>query len=105
VILPKAVEDVLAQEVTVFRSDDRHDLCDPEKIQIESELGRARYFLKIFIPSDCLHGYDPKSFDRLGFAYRINRKGEDPKHFVVSSEYLQIEKESSLWTSFQMRKK
>ncbi len=105
VILPQVVDEISVREVTAFRTDDRHELCDPNAIQVTREFRARGYFLKIFIPSECLHGYDSASFDRLGFAYRINRSGGDPQHLAISSDYLSIESQPSLWSSMQMREK
>ena len=104
VFLPKPVEEIHAQEVTVFRTDDKHPLCEAQNLKIKSDFQKRRYFLEIFIPSECLHGYDPTSFDRLGLSYRINRLKGDPQHFTVSSDYLAIESQPSLWSTMQMRK-
>jgi len=107
VILPEAVQGIKAQEITRFRTEDAHPLCDGEKIQVSAHLSRSRYTLEVGIPRDCLHGYDPSSFDRLGFTYRLHRHGGKPQHFSVSSASYAIEHHSSLWASFllQRRKK
>lgn len=104
VILPKAMDGIIAQEITAFRTDDRHELCDGSAIEVKSEFQKRGYTLNIFIPAECLHGYDPSSFERLGFTYRINRFGGDPQHFAVSSDYFNIEKEPSLWSSMSLIK-
>jgi len=105
VILPKPVDEIQAIEVTSFRTDDRHELADGEKIGIKAEFGRQSFLVQISLPSECLHGYDPSGFDRLGFAYRINGVDRDPMHFALSSNYLSIESLASKWASMQMRKK
>lgn len=105
VFLPKPIDDVVAQEITSFRTDDRHELCNGEKLQCKATFKSRSYFLEISLPLECLHGYDPSSFDRLGFTYRINRPSKDPQHFAVSSEYLAIENQPSLWSTMHMRKK
>jgi hypothetical protein len=105
VFFPKELEEGGSQEVTRFRTDDRHELCDPRLLECSCEFKRKGFLMKIFIPSECLYGYDPNSFDRIGFTYRINRPKGDPQHFVVSSDYLAIEQQPSLWSSIQMRKK
>ena len=102
VILPRETESVLAKELTHFRTDDRHELCDPKLIKVDAEFKARKYSVKIFIPAECLHGYDLTTFKRLGFTYRINRAGGDPQHFAVSSEYLAIEKQPSLWSSIEV---
>lgn len=99
VILPKPVEGITAQEITAFRTDDRHELCDSSLLGVKGDFQKRSYSLDIFIPAECLHGFDPSSFDRLGFTYRINRVGGDPQHFALSSDYFAIEKEPSLWSS------
>jgi len=104
VILPTPIDEVHAQEVTAFRSEDQHEICDPEKIGVKGEFGRRSYRLQIVLPSECLHGYDPSAFDRLGFAYRINGVGRDPQHFALSSEYLAIENIPSRWASLSLVK-
>lgn len=105
VFLPKEVDGVIAQEVTAFRTDDRHEHCDPEKLLVKGEFKSRSYTLDLFIPSECLHGYDQSSFERLGMTYRINRPKGDPQHFAVSSDYLAIESQPSLWSSMLMEEK
>jgi len=105
VILPKKIDGIHAEEVTHFRSDDRHELCVGENIGVTTDFARNKYIVKIFVPSDCLYGYDPGTFDKLGFTYRINRFGGKPQGFSISSESLAIEKEPALFSSMQMRKK
>lgn len=102
VFLPKEVEGVHAQEMTAFRTDDRHELCDPSLLKVKGEFKKRSYALDLFIPSECLEGYDPKGFDRLGFTYRINRHGGDPQNFTLSSDYLTVEKESKRWSTVQL---
>ncbi|MDN3506866.1 MAG: hypothetical protein P0S96_06520 [Simkaniaceae bacterium] len=105
VILPKPVDEIQAIEVTTFRSDDKHELADGDQIGVKAEFGRTSFSVQIFLPTECLHGYDPMEFDRLGFAYRICGVDRDPMHFALSSNYLSIESLASKWASLQMRKK
>lgn len=105
--LPKEVDGQLHGEITHFRTDDNHPLCDPQLLQSETEskvrLFRSNsYEMKIFIPASCLHGYDPHQFDRLGMTYRINRCGGKPQHFSVSSKDYQIDQQPALWASLKL---
>jgi hypothetical protein len=104
VFLPKAIEEIRSQEITHFRLEDSHPLADSHLLKSEAEFHSKKYTLKVFIPSDCLHGYDPQTFNRLGFTYRINRVGNMPQHFSVSSNNFAIEKHPSLWASFKLIK-
>ncbi len=103
-ILPQKVGEIQAQELTRFRTEDTHPHCDPDEIKIKAEFGSRKYKLEITIPSNCLHGYDPSSFDRLGLAYRIHRFKGAPQHFSVSSKYYAIEQEAALWSSARLKK-
>lgn len=102
--LPQAVEGHQYGEITRFRTEDSHPLCDAQLLQCEVKDGLDSYKLKIFIPSQCLYGYDPKQFDRLGFTYRINRASGKPQHFSVVSQEYQIDQQPSLWGSIRLIK-
>ncbi len=91
-----------AGEITRFRTEDAHAHCDPHDLVVKAHMKSTAYILNIFIPSQCLHGYDPTQFDRIGFTYRINRPDGDPQHFsAVTTEY-QIEEQPSLWSSIKL---
>ncbi len=102
IFLPKAVEEIQAQEVTQFRTEDSHPLCDANLLKCETDFQAKKYKITIFIPAECLFGYDPGAFDRIGFTYRVNREGGGPCHFSVSSHSFSIEKHPSLWASFKL---
>lgn len=102
--LPQPVEEITKGEKTHFRTEDKHPLCDPQALYCQMQLRKNDYQMKIFIPSQCLYGYDPKQFDRLGFTYRINRCDGEPQHFAVVSQDYQIEQQPSLWGSLKLVK-
>jgi hypothetical protein len=103
-ILPKEIEGEVSQEITHFRTEDAHVPCDASDIKVEASFDRKDYRLKIFLPSHCLHGYDPASFDRIGFTYRINRFEGEAQHFSVSSDEFVVEQNPSLWSSIKLIK-
>lgn len=100
--LPEAVEGNQYGEITRFRTEDRHEYCDPQLLQVEVEKRRSSYTMKIFIPTQCLYGYDPKQFDRLGFTYRINRASGKPQHFSIVTEEYQIDQHPAYWASLTL---
>jgi hypothetical protein len=104
VILPQAVQEVQALEMTHFRTEDTHPLCDPNDLIVHADMQNSSYSVRILIPSACLHGYDPKSYDRMGFTYRIHRYKGAPQHFAVSSQHFAIEQLPRLWASLTMKK-
>jgi hypothetical protein len=102
--LPEHVEGAIAGEITRFRSEDAHELSDPSELKVKSLVKKSGYSLQVFIPSQSLFGYDPEQFDRLGFAYRVNRAGGSSQHFCVVTEDYQIEQQPSLWSSVKLVK-
>lgn len=99
--LPQAVQGIQAQELTHFRTEDTHPLCDAADLQLFAECSKKSYELHIFIPAHCLHGYDPFSFERIGFTYRIHRFKGMPQHFSLSSQHFTLEQHPRLWATFK----
>lgn len=102
--LAEGVEGHFAGEITKFRTEDVHPLCDSSELKVKSLVQSSGYVLNIFIPSHCLNGYDPEQFNRLGFSYRINQADGFPQHFTVVSEDFPIEQQPSLWGSLKLKK-
>lgn len=102
--LPEAMEGHQAEEITRFRTEDVHELCNPNDLKVKFTKKNNQYTLQIFIPNQCLYGYDPEQFDRMGFTYRINRVNGSPQHFSVVSEDYQLEQQPSLWSSLKLVK-
>ena len=98
-ILPVEVQGITSREITRFRTEDVHPLCDPADLEVKAHFHSGRYSLEIEIPEHCLHGYDPASFSRLGFTYRVNRPEGNPQHFSLSSRLYNIVQHPSLWAT------
>jgi hypothetical protein len=104
VFFPAQSQNFYGREVTRFRSDDMHRLCHPEDLQVVPHIEANGYRMSIEIPAHCLHGYDPLSFSRLGFTYRINRTGSPSQHFAVSSEEYAIEQHPATWGTLKLQR-
>lgn len=102
--LPQAVDGIAAREITHFRTEDAHELCDPALLEVQTQVKKNSYEMLLFIPKDCLHGYDADQFQRLGFTYRINRYQKQAQHFTVLSSEYQIDQMPSLWGSLVLKK-
>jgi len=100
--LVQPLEGVQAGEITKFRTEDQHELCDSKELQIKSTLRKSSYELNFFIPKSCLQGYDPEQFDHMGFTYRLNRCRGEPQHFSVRSDDYAWEQQPSLWSSVRL---
>jgi hypothetical protein len=97
---PEKKEGFFGREVSRFRDEDIHRLCNPEELLVNVEDGF--FHMAIEIPATCLHGYDPIQFQRLGFTYRIRRMNRPAQHFAVSSEEFKIEQHPSLWATLEL---
>jgi len=104
VFFPALSQNFYGKEVTRFREGDMHRLCHPEDLQVTPRIEKNSYRLAIEIPARCLHGYDPLSFSRIGFTYRINRTGGTPQHFAVSSEEYAIEQHPATWGTLKLQR-
>jgi len=102
VFYPEEMEGIQAQEITRFRSDDAHERADSAFFGVETTVSKRSYEMEIQLPKRVLHGYRPKEFSRLGFAYRINRPSGDPQHFFLSSHSFNVEKHPGLWASLEL---
>lgn len=104
VFFPVEMQNFYGREVTRFRNEDTHRLCHPEDLHIAPDLDESSYRLAIEIPAHCLYGYDPLSFSRIGFTYRINRSEGPAQHFAVSSEEYAIEQHPATWGTLKLLK-
>lgn len=102
VFFPVLTQNFYGREITRFRNEDMHRLCHPEDLHVVPEVDERSYSISIEIPAHCLHGYDPLSFSRLGFTYRINRADGPPQHFAVSSEEYTIEQHPATWGTLKL---
>lgn len=102
IFLAEETDGKLGAEVSRFRQEDSHPLCDHHDLIVKSKKTKTSYSLDIFIPASCLFGYDTAEFNRIGFTYRINRCGGLPQHFTVRSEDYRVEDQPSLWASVQL---
>jgi hypothetical protein len=100
--LPEAIEGHHAGELTHFRTEDTHPLCDPEELKVKASLSKEKYTLHIWIPKEVLHGYDPEQFSRMGFSYRVNRPRYESQHFSAKTNEFQLEQQPSLWSSMRL---
>ncbi len=90
------------REITRFRGEDVHRLCHPEDLVVTPSAKKGSYLLEIEIPAHCLTGFDPMSFSRIGFTYRINRPNAPSQHFAVSSEEYAIEQHPATWGTLKL---
>jgi hypothetical protein len=101
--LPHKIDTHDRGEITRFRQEEAHELCDPKDLELHIVKKGSTTKMKGFIPKNCLFGFDPNQFKRLGFSYRINQKYTGPIHFSVKSQEYNVEQESAMWASLNLK--
>jgi hypothetical protein len=104
VFLAGEVQGITAQEVTRFRSEDSHPLCNASDLVIQCDAEKDSYVLQFQISENALHGFDPEQFPKLYLAYRMNRFKSKPQHFPFSSERFDMLANPSLWASITLQR-
>lgn len=79
---------------------------DPPMSRKESVLARAAlepmgWRFELFFQADALHGFDPETNRRLGFAYRVMDLVRDDQFLGVGKEF-PIEDNPSLWSTLEL---
>jgi len=105
VFFPAPIDNIQAKEVTRFHSEDVHPLCKEEDLYLDVKQKKTSYEMYIVIPQRCLHGFDPKRFNRLGFTYQINRSENEPQVFTCAIEEFKIDRNPSVWASLILKEK
>ncbi|MGR3972969.1 MAG: hypothetical protein QRY72_00070 [Candidatus Rhabdochlamydia sp.] len=103
-ILPQQVQEIRALELSHFRGEDHHLLCNPELIGVKFSESSQDYFVEITLPAEILYGFDPLQFDRVGMTYVVHRPKGKPQHFTLSSSYLAAGQHPSFWASCKLIK-
>ncbi len=101
--LPERIEGKECGEITRFRTEDTHPLCNADDLELQVSSLKKGYVAEIFIPEKCLFGYRPEDQPLIGFTYRINRAKATPQHFALSSD-VAIDQHPDLWASLRLIK-
>lgn len=97
VFLPKEKDGIIGAEVTRFRSEDKHELCDHTELQVQTTFSKKGYEMQIVIPENCLFGFDPLEYPQFRLGYIIHRTGGHPMHFPHSGDDYRLSAIPSLW--------
>jgi hypothetical protein len=95
----------LAVEVAqrpIARAAAESPVCSPDFILNRSELSRAGWMLELFLPSRALHGFDPETNRRLGFAYQISDHVREDQFLGVGRDF-PLGENPSLWSTLELR--
>lgn len=78
---PERVEGAVGKELTKFRTEDRHPLCDPKFLETKVVRKKKTVFFDMEIPAKCLVGYVGEEGSLLGFNYRCHEGHKEVMFF------------------------
>jgi hypothetical protein len=94
--------DVEAAQRSIARAAAEPPMARPELLQTRAELVRSGWMLELFLPAQVLHGFDPETNRRLGFAYQVGDHVRDDQFLGVGRDF-PIGENPSLWSTLELR--
>ncbi|MGC8642573.1 MAG: hypothetical protein ACP5XB_22175 [Isosphaeraceae bacterium] len=76
-------------------------ICSPELLSARADLTRSGWILELFIPAQALHGFDPDTNRRLGFAYQVSDHDREDQFLAVGRDF-PIGENPSLWATLAL---
>ncbi len=76
--------------------------CPIETLSARAERLSGGWRLELFFPSEALHGFDPETNRRLGFAYQVSDPDREDQFLGVGREF-PIGEDPSLWSTLELR--
>jgi hypothetical protein len=89
------------RQLPVARAREDAPQCDPDNLLVEADARQAGYSLRLWLPSEVLHGFDPAQHPRLGFMLFVQDSELGPQPLTVGLEF-PFDSDPSLWTSLQL---
>ena len=77
-------------------------ICRPERLQGQAERLKAGWRIELFLPAEVLHGFDPETNRRLGFAYQVTDPDREDQFLGVGREF-PVGENPSLWSTLELR--
>jgi hypothetical protein len=79
-------------------------ICRTELLQGRAERLKGGWRIELFLPAEALHGFDPETNRRLGFAYQVT--DPDPQRedqFLGVGREFPVGENPSLWSTLELR--
>jgi hypothetical protein len=76
--------------------------CRPEVLQARADRLKSGWRIELFLPAEALHGFDPETNRRLGFAYQATDPDRDDQFLGVGREF-PVGENPSLWSTLELR--
>ena len=97
--LPEQFEGRSSGECTRFRTEDSHPLATQEQLDFTISATKKGYKAAIFIPKECLVGYDPERGSKLGLTYRVNRADGEYQPFAINYDQPRVDASPNLFVT------
>ena len=75
--------------------------CPIETLSARAERLSGGWRLELFFPAEALHGFDPETNRRLGFAYQVSDPDREDQFLGVGREF-PIGEDPSLWSTLEL---
>ncbi len=85
----------------IARAASESPLCPVDLIASRCELSQAGWLLELFLPSQALHGFDPETNRRLGFAYQISDHVREDQFLGIGRDF-PLGENPSLWSTLEL---
>jgi len=88
-------------EITRFRLDEEgRPLCSPEELTVSVKNSNKGTSVRLFIPQNCLYGFDTQQIDKIGFSYLIHSKFfKRSQGFSVDPQDFNVAQVPSFWAT------
>jgi hypothetical protein len=77
-------------------------ICSSHLLQARAELNRSGWILELFLPAQALHGFDPETNRRLGFAYQVSDHEREDQFLGVGRDF-PLGENPSLWATLELQ--
>jgi hypothetical protein len=71
-------------------------------LDASARISQTGWLLDVFLPAEALHGFDPETNRRLGFAYQVSDYIRDDQFLGVGREF-PVGENPSLWATLELR--
>jgi hypothetical protein len=77
-------------------------LCRADVLSASAQISQTGWLLEVFLPAEALHGYDPETSCRLGFAVQVADYVREDQFLGVGREF-PVGENPSLWSTLELR--
>lgn len=93
---------VVVAQKTIARAVADAPHCRADIPLARAERLRGGWRIELFLPAEALHGFDPETNRRLGFAYQVTTPDREDQFLGVGREF-PVGENPSLWSTLELR--